>query len=203
MNALAQKKFQLLQDKSESYKALLYDVDGTLADNMAAHRAAYVATSAEHGIDLDDRIVDELAGWPTIDVAAEISTRYGVKFDLLHFAKRKSAIFIERFIRDTQPIDYVLAHLLANVGKKKIGIVSGGSRSTLQITLEVINVLGKFETLVCAGDTAEGKPSPQPFLLAAKHLDVDPKDCLVFEDGNPGVQGAIAAGMGWIRIDQI
>ncbi|HLS94429.1 MAG TPA: HAD-IA family hydrolase [Sphingobacterium sp.] len=203
MSPESQRKFQILQEKSEPFQALLYDVDGTLADNMPAHKAAYVATAAEYGIALDEQIIEELAGWPTVAVAEEIGRRYAVPLDIHPFAKRKSAIFIERFIRETKPIDYVLAHLFANVGKKKIGIVSGGSRSTLAITLEVIDVAGKFETLVCAGDTPEGKPSPQPFLLAAQHLGVDPKDCLVFEDGDPGVQGAIGAGMGWIRIDRL
>lgn len=203
MNAESQKKFNILQEKSKPFKALLYDVDGTLADNMPAHKAAYVAAAAEYGIDLDDHIVEELAGWPTIDVAAEIGRRYQKNIDTLTFAKLKSNIFIEQFIRQTKPVDYVLQHLLENVGKKKIGIVSGGSRSTLNITLDVINVMGKFEALVCAGDTPEGKPSPQPFLLAAEQLDVIPADCLVFEDGDPGVQGAIAAGMSWVRIDKI
>ncbi|NGM63891.1 HAD family hydrolase [Sphingobacterium sp. SGR-19] len=203
MNAESQKKFEILQEKSRPFKALLYDVDGTLADNMPAHKAAYVAASAAYGIDLDDQIVEELAGWPTVDVAAEIGKRYQKDIETLAFARLKSTIFVEQFIRQTKPVDYVLQHLLANVGKKKIGIVSGGSRSTLNITLDVINVAGKFETLVCAGDTPEGKPSPQPFLLAAEQLDVAPADCLVFEDGDPGVQGAIAAGMSWVRIDKI
>ncbi|MNR48070.1 Fructose-1-phosphate phosphatase YqaB [compost metagenome] len=60
-----------------------------------------------------------------------------------------------------------------------------------------------METLVCAGDTAHGKPSPEPFLLAAERLQIDPSKCLVYEDGVPGVQGALAAGMGAVRIDQI
>lgn len=203
MNAESQKKLKILQEKSKPFKALLYDVDGTLADNMPAHKAAYVAAATEYGIDLDDNIVEELAGWPTVDVAAEIAKRYEKDIETQHFARLKSSIFIERFIRHTKPVDYVLQHLLDNVGKKKIGIVSGGSRSTLSITLEVIDIVGKFETLVCAGDTPEGKPSPQPFLLAAEQLGVAPSDCLVFEDGDPGVQGAIAAGMDWIRVDQI
>lgn len=203
MNAESIKKFKILQEKSKPFKALLYDVDGTLADNMPAHKAAYVAAAAEYGIDLDDNIVEELAGWPTIDVAAEIGKRYEKDIETLAFAKRKSRIFIEQFVHQTKPIDYVLQHLLDNVGKKKIGIVSGGSRSTLNITLDVIDVVGKYEVLVCAGDTPEGKPSPQPFLLAAEQLGVAPIDCLVFEDGEPGVQGAIAAGMDWVRIDKI
>lgn len=203
MNPEAQQKFDKLLAISEPYQTLLYDVDGTLADNIAAHKLAYVAVAAEYGIDLDPALIDETAGWPTVAVAKEISLRYQKTFDIPTFSLRKSAIFIEKFVYSTQAIPYVLAHLLAHVGKKKIGIVSGGSRSTLAITLNVIGLTGKYQSLVCAGDTPYGKPSPQPFLLAAEQLAVDPATCLVFEDGDPGVQGAKAAGMGWVRIDQL
>lgn len=196
-------KYEKLSQIAAPYEALLFDVDGTLADNIHAHKAAYVATAAEYGIILDDNLIDETAGWPTVAVAKEITIRYRKEFDIEAFSKRKSTIFINNFIQATQAIPYVRQVLFDHVGTKKIGIVSGGSRSTLNITLEVIGVADKYETLVCAGDTEKGKPSPQPFLLAAKQLDVDPTKCLVFEDGDPGVQGAIAAEMGWVRIDQL
>lgn len=196
-------KYRKLNEIASPYEALLFDVDGTLADNIFAHKAAYLATAAEYGIELDPDLIDETAGWPTIAVAKEITRRYHVDFDIHIFSKRKSAIFIERFIRDTKPVNYVKQVLLDNVGKKRIAVVSGGSRSTLNITLEVIGVSDMYETMVCAGDTELGKPSPQPFLLAAEQLNVSPEKCIVFEDGTPGVQGAIAAGMGWVRIDEI
>lgn len=196
-------KYLRLKELANPYKALLFDVDGTLADNMLAHKAAYVATAKEHGIILNPDLIDETAGWPTIAVADEISNRYNVSLDKYDFAKRKSSIFIEQFIQKTKPVDFVRQILYDFSESRKIGIVSGGTRSTLNITLEVIQVVGKYETLVCAGDTPEGKPSPQPFLLAAKQLEVEPTDCLVFEDGDPGVQAAISAGMSWVRIDQI
>jgi HAD superfamily hydrolase (TIGR01509 family) len=59
------------------------------------------------------------------------------------------------------------------------------------------------EVLVCAGETPNGKPYADPFLLAAEKLDVAPKDCMVFEDGDAGCIAAEAAGMQWVRIDQI
>ncbi len=198
-----QDKLHKLQTIAEPYEALLFDVDGTLADNIHAHKAAYVAVSKEYGVDLDPDLIDETAGWPTIAVAREVCKRYNVEFDVEAYSKRKSQIFIEEFIQQTEPVEYVRQVLFENVGKKKIGIVSGGSRSTLNITLQVINVTGKYEAMVCAGDTKNGKPSPEPFLLCAEQLGVDPQKCLVFEDGDPGVQGAIAAGMGWVRIDLI
>lgn len=188
---------------SASYDALLYDVDGTLADNMHAHKAAYAAAAKKHDIDLDTDIIDETAGWPTVAVAKLISERYNKTFDFQEFATLKSGIFRSDYIQQTQPVEHVFEHMRQHVGKKKIGLVSGGTRSTLEITLEVIGANGLYEVLVCAGDTPNGKPSPEPFLLAAEQLGVDPSRCIVFEDGDPGVRGAIAAGMGWVRIDQL
>lgn len=203
MNEISKKKYEQLKSLSGGYQALLFDVDGTLADNMHAHKAAYVATAEEYGVTLDPNLIDETAGWPTVAVAKEIAVRYQVDFDFQVFADRKSAIFIERYIMDTKAIDYVRQVLYDSVSSHRIAIVSGGRRSTLSKTLAVIEVIGKYETLVCAGDTPEGKPSPQPFLLAAEQLGVAPEHCLVLEDGDPGVQGAIAAGMDWVRIDQL
>ncbi|MBL1409137.1 HAD family hydrolase [Sphingobacterium faecale] len=196
-------KYHHLMKLSNEAKALLFDVDGTLVNNIWAHKAAYVETASEYGIQLDDTLIDETAGWPTVAVAEEISRRYNVVLDIESFSKRKSAIFIEKFVYETQPVNFVRQVLIDNVGIKKIGIVSGGSRSTLNITLDVVDVSGKYEALVCAGDTEKGKPSPDPFLLCARLLDVSPHECLVFEDGDPGVTGAIAAGMSWVRIDQL
>ena len=203
MNEISKKKYEQLKSLSAGYQALLFDVDGTLADNMHAHKAAYIATAEEYGVLLDPNLIDETAGWPTVAVAREIAVRYQVDFDVQVFANRKSAIFIDRYIMDTKAIDYVRQVLYDSVRSHRIAIVSGGRRSTLSKTLAVIEVIGKYETLVCAGDTPEGKPSPQPLLLAEEQLGVAPEHCVVFEDGDPGVQAAIAAGMDWVRIDQL
>lgn len=185
------------------FQAFLYDCDGTLADNMQAHKDSYVRIAAKYGIDLDANIIDELAGWPTILVATEIAKRHQVSFDPIEFAEAKSNIFYEYYINETKPIDFVAQHLLAHVGKVRIGVVSGGRRKTVQRTLETIGLWDKVEVFVGAGDTEHGKPFPDPFLKAAADLGVDPARCMVFEDGDAGVQAAIAAGMQWVRIDKI
>jgi HAD superfamily hydrolase (TIGR01509 family) len=199
-----QDKYQkLLSITDKGFDAFLYDCDGTLADNMQAHKDAYVKIAREYGIKLDDSIIDELAGWPTVDVAKEISARYNVPFDPKEFAEAKSEIFYQEYIDHTKPIEFVANHLLNHAGKVKIAVVSGGRRKTVQRTLKTLGLWDKVEVFVGAGDTPNGKPSPEPFLLAAQQLGVEPAKCLVFEDGDPGVQGAIAAGMHWVRIDQI
>lgn len=196
-------KLELLTKRTEGeYQAFLYDCDGTLADNMMAHKLAYKEVAANYGVGLDLNMVDEFAGMPTAIFAQEITKRYGVPLPDT-FAGEKSQIFIDKYIEQTQPISYVAEHLKNHVGKVKIAVVSGGSRKTVTKTLTVLGLIDLVDVMVCAGETPKGKPAPDPFLAAAETLGVDPKKCIVFEDAELGVQGAIAAGMDWVRIDQI
>jgi HAD superfamily hydrolase (TIGR01509 family) len=197
-------KYQkLVAITDKGFKAFLYDCDGTLADNMQAHKDSYVKVAATYGIELDTSIIDELAGWPTVKVAAEISKRYAVPFDVVAFADAKSKVFFTDFMQNTKPVDFVYKHLIEHAGKVRIGVVSGGSRKTVQRTLETLGIWDKVEVLVGAGDTLHGKPAADPFLLAAEKLGVEPVSCMVFEDGEAGVMSAIAAGMQWVRVDQL
>lgn len=193
----------LNQMSAGDFKAFLYDCDGTLADNMMEHKAAFIKTCAHYNIELDCTIIDELAGIATHLVAQEISNRYQVTFDLDDFVNMKRKLFIEEYILHTKPIGFVVDHLKANANKVKIGVVSGGNRDTVSKTLTVLGIEDLVEVLVCAGETPKGKPYPDPFLLAAEKLGVAPEQCLVFEDGAPGVAAAEAANMQWIRVDKI
>lgn len=196
-------KLEILTKRTEGeYQAFLYDCDGTLADNMMAHKLAYEEVAANYGIGLDLNMIDEFAGMPTAVFAKEITKRYGVDLPDT-FASEKSQIFIDKYIEKTQPISYVAEHLKNHVGKVKIAVVSGGSRKTVTKTLTVLGLIDLIDVMVCAGETPKGKPAPDPFLAAAEALGVAPEKCIVFEDADLGVQGAIAAGMDWVRIDKI
>lgn len=193
----------LMELSKGDYEAFLYDCDGTLADNMQAHKDTYVAVAARQGYLIDPAIIDEFAGLPIPGVVEEINKRYHSRFNPTEFTELKAALFYESFIENTKPVSFVADHLRHHAGKVKIGVVSGGSRKLIQKTLEVLKLDSLAEVLVCAEDTPRGKPFPDPYLLAAKQLGIPPEKCLVFEDGTPGVKSAEAAGMDWIRIDQI
>lgn len=197
------KKLNKLNALTEGgYEAFLYDCDGTLADNMTAHKAAYLEVAARYGVDLDVSLIDQTAGWPTVLVANEISKRYKVVLPE-SFAAEKSSVFVSKYIDQTKPVAFVVEHLKKNVGRVKIGVVTGGSRTTVSKTLAVLGIAHLVEVMVCAGETPQGKPHPDPFIKAALDLGVSPSTCMVFEDGDAGVQSAVAAGMKWIRVDQL
>lgn len=202
-SSLPDKQAILTRLSSGEYDAFLYDCDGTLADNMGAHKASYRAVASMYGFELDDAIIDELAGWPILQVAEEIKRRYDAGFDPAVFVQQKNSMYEVSFIQETQPIEFVVEHLKAHAGKVRIAVVSGGSRASVSRTLRMLGISTLVEILVCAGETTRGKPFPDPFLAAATKLAVAPSRCLVFEDGLPGVRAAEAAGMRWIRIDHV
>lgn len=197
-------KLKLLTQRAlGNYAAFLYDCDGTLADNIEAHKETYVAVALKAGVTIHPEIVDEFAGLPIPMVVQEINKRYNCFFDPGKFEEEKTGLFFKEFISKTKPVRHVLDHLKANAGKIKIGVVSGGSRIMVEKTLEVLGILKMVDVIVCAGETPRGKPFPDPFLKAAELLEVPPASCLVFEDGEPGVKSAEAAGMQWVRIDKL
>ena len=196
-------KLEKLTNLSQGYKAFLYDSDGTLADNMEAHKQTYVEIAASKGIRIDGSIIDELAGWPITDVITEINKRYRSSLDPVEFSKLKYDLFYNTYIDKTQPIPHVVDHLKAHAGKIKIAVVSGSSRQSVTKTLQILGLTYLVQAIVCAGETERGKPFADPFLKAAELLNVAPADCLVFEDGNAGTQAAEAAGMKWVRIDRL
>ena len=173
------------------------------ADNMKAHALTYIKVAADRGVAINGDIIDELAGWPVPAVVTEINKRYGSNMDPEEFAEVRQKLYHDEYIAQIIPVEHVVDHLKAHYGKVRIAVVSGGSREAVEKTLNILGIANLVETLVCAGETPHGKPSPDPFLAAAIKLGVEPKDCLVFEDGEPGVQSAIAAGMDWVRIDQL
>lgn len=197
-------KLLILNNLSEgNFDAFLYDCDGTLADSMPWHKKAYVEVAARHGVMIDAGIIDEFAGLPVTKVVEEMNKRYNSSLDPEAFAEEKENIFFEEYIHLIQPIDFVTQHMKLHHGKKKMAVVSGSIRESVEKTLSVIGMAQLTEVLVCAGETSLGKPFPDPFLAAAKKLGVAPERCLVFEDADAGVKAAEAAGMKWIRIDQL
>ena len=99
-------------------------------------------------------------------------------------------------------IPEVLEHIHLSHGQIPFAVVSGSTRDSVTRSLETLKILDRFETLVCAGDYKQGKPHPEPFLLAAERLGVAPEHCLVFEDTEMGIQSATAAGMASVKILQ-
>ena len=184
------------------FRAYLFDLDGTVADTMPQHFIAWTDSLKAHGASMSETLFYQLGGVPPLKVVSLLNGRFGYTLNPETIVADKEARFLSN-IGDVQPIASVLAHIVAAQGRIPMAIVSGSPRDNVEQTLTVLGLKDRFDVLVCAEDYAHGKPDPEPFLTAAKLLQVAPEHCLVFEDADAGIASAKAAGMAWVRVPQV
>jgi beta-phosphoglucomutase-like phosphatase (HAD superfamily) len=114
--------------------------------------------------------------------------------DVQSAAELKEDYFLE-MIDEVKPIEAVVQVARRWYGIKPLAVASGGFHRQIERTLDALGIRSLFDAVVCAEDYARGKPYPDPFLEAARRLNVLPTECLVFEDSPLGIQAAKAAGM--------
>jgi HAD superfamily hydrolase (TIGR01509 family) len=136
---------------------------------------------------------------PVAEIISSLNARHGLKMPVETVAKRKESLYYELLPR-LKAVPEVLEHIEDGHGRIPFAVVSGSTRESVTASLESLNLLDRFKTLVCAGDYKESKPDPEAFLLAAAQLGVAPEACLVFEDTEMGIQAASAAGMASVKV---
>ena len=181
------------------FKAYLFDCDGTIVDSMPLHYVAWKRALDAHGCPFPEDQFYAMGGLPVEVVIEELNKQHGLSIPARETAVVKESYYTE-MLPDLKAVPGVVEHIHEHHGRIPFAVVSGSPRESVINSLNMLGILDKFETLVCAEDYEKGKPNPEPFLLAAKHLGVDPKDCLVFEDAQPGIDAAKAAGMQYVRI---
>lgn len=179
--------------------ALLFDCDGTLADTMKLHHAAWHEALLPYGVDCPASFIDLHAGVPTRGVVLEVNKAWGVDLDPDRIFVEKEACFTKR-IHLSEPVEEVLATAQAYFGILPMAVVSGGTRDMVEGVLQAINATQLFSVIITASDPVPPKPSPEIFLEAARRLAVPAEKCHVFEDGDPGIVAAERAGMTWTDV---
>ncbi|KPC68548.1 HAD family hydrolase [Streptomyces coelicoflavus] len=170
-------------------QALLFDNDGTLVSSLESVRRCWTRWAVEYGITAEQFGRVELHGRPAAEIAA----------DLLPAARVAEAVArIEQLEVEDVPGGGV--HLLPGtrafldaLPADRWAVVTSATRRLAEARLDAVGILPK--TLVAADDITRGKPDPEPYLLGARALGVDPAECVVFEDAPAGLQSGRAAGM--------
>jgi len=165
--------------------AILADLDGTLVDSVASSERAWGALARRRGLDEDE----------THRFAMGKPTRETIALLVPEAEREAEQAQVDR--DEVEDGDSVVAYpgaaeLLA--GPIPIAIVTSGSTALATARLRGAG-LEPPAVLITADSITRGKPDPEPFLLGAKALGVDPSRCLVLEDAPAGVAAGLAAGM--------
>ena len=182
-----------------SFAAYLFDCDGTIADSMPLHYIAWKKALGEWGCDFDERVFYSWGGMPVVEIVATLNKDRGLAMPVETVAHRKESLYFE-LLPQLKGIPEVLEHIDARHGQIPFAVVSGSALESVTASLSTLNLLDRFDTLVCARDYEKSKPDPEAFLLAATRLGVAPEFCLVFEDTEMGIQAATSAGMASVKV---
>ena len=190
--------FHLELPKGE-FAAFIFDCDGTLADTMPTHYRAWQTVLGEHARDFPEAMFYELGGTPAAQVIEMLNERHGYALPVDETVERKEKLFLE-LSSDVAAIEPVVSLAREWHGRKPMAVASGGHRRVVMNTLRALGIAGLFDAIVTSEDYTRGKPHPDPFLEAARRLEVVPEQCLVFEDTQTGIRAATAAGMASVLI---
>ena len=178
----------------EPYKALIFDCDGTLADTMPGHFAAWTAALRAGGGDITEERFYQNAGVTSAAIIDALNRDFGYGLDIAETVRVKEEMYIEG-LHEVAEITAVADIARAHAGRVPMAVASGGLRSVVHATLDAVGLRPLFQAVVTAEDVTHGKPAPDIFLEAAALLGIAPADCIVYEDGDPGIVAARAAGM--------
>jgi beta-phosphoglucomutase family hydrolase len=178
-------------------RAVLWDLDGTLIDSMAYHWEAWEAVLRPRGYHFSVESFKPIIGLRNEEIVRDFLKldRPPAEIEQIVLAKeeRYRAILRERGLPLLPGVEHWLTVLRADGWR--YAIVTSAPRLNVEATVFATQLDRLIETIVCAEDVINGKPDPEPFLLAAARLGVSPARCIVVEDAPAGLEGARRAGM--------
>ena len=175
-------------------KALIFDLDGTLADTMPVHFWAYKNILVDYGINFTPELFATLAGVPAVGTIEKLNEQFGTKMNAEEVGHFKEAEY-EKIMHKMKPIIPVVELVIKYHGKLPMAVGTGGYHRLAWKTMNILGLEKYFDILVSSNDITHPKPHPETFLKCAELLGVEPAICEVFEDADLGIQAAKSAGM--------
>jgi len=182
-------------------EAVLWDLDGVIADTADCHYRAWQSIFKERGVEFSQADFMRYFGrrHDTIVRFALGDSLSPAEFHAI--SEKKQSLYRHLVSQNIIPLPGAVTLIKSlNAHGIKTAIGSSAVQENIDVILKGIGIEGCFQAIACGMEVAEGKPSPQIFLLAAEKLGVRPADCVVIEDAIAGVAAARRAGMKCVAV---
>lgn len=183
----------------QNAKAVIFDMDGVLIDNKYFHDSAWIQFAKNHStkpIENFDAWLSNQAGKTT---EAILESLFGQKLPaekIEAYSLAKEQLYRQLYSNKVTPVDG-LPEFLNQLKKHSfpLAIATSGPIENVTFVIEALAIASYFKHIVHAGMLTHSKPHPEAYLIAARQLNINPEECLVFEDSLAGIHSARAAGM--------
>lgn len=190
-----------LQSRLDSAEALIFDMDGTLADNMDLHLQAWSKAASHYSLHLTEKRFYELGGVPTYQIFEMLSSEQNIEIDLAEATSMKENLY-QKLLPNVKPFALVVAIAKAYKDKIPMAVATGSTAKGADWVLSKLEIKSWFGAIVTSDDDVKHKPAPDVFLEACRQLGVDASKCVGFEDTDLGIQSIKSAGMYAVDVRQ-
>ncbi len=177
-------------------KAVIWDMDGVIADSGPYHLAAWQEIFSKRGVKFTAEDFKHSFGLRNDNIIRNTLGKEITQAEVNATAGEKEETFRRIAGRKIKPLPGAL-ELLRLIKKQgfSMAIASSAPVENIELVTGTLGIADCFQEVVTGHDVTEGKPNPRVFLLAAQRLGVEPANCLVIEDAVAGVTAAKRAGM--------
>ena len=180
----------------KNIKACIFDLDGTLVDPMWMWPDIDREYLNRFGIEYDDNLKNEIDGISFHETAVYFKNKFGISDSVEKICKDWEDMAYDKYkyeVKEKPGCKKFLEHLRSK--GIKMGIATSNKRSMVDVVLKSLNMKDFFEVITTSDEVKRGKPAPDVYLTTANLLNVEPKNCLVFEDVVAGIKAGKSAGM--------
>lgn len=190
----------------DSFEAIMFDLDGTLADTMGLQFQAYANALGEWGGTLTQRVFDDVVGGPASETIPQFIAQAGIRGPLptpleVHATKKRA---LDKLLVDASVPSLAAAELVRHCQTThRLAVVTSGNRHGAEgLLTRLFGTPLPFEVVITGDDVTLGKPDPEPYILAAQRMNLSPSSCLVLEDHPAGIASAKAARMAVVDVTE-
>ena len=177
-------------------KAILFDCDGTLVDTMPIHREVWHQLFLRYDFIITDEWWEEWANLPLLPMVLHVIP--DATPELADQLNLEAMDMYNDMLHMIEPLEHVIEVARRFHGRLPMAVVTGGYRDVVIPSLDAAGITHLFDYVVTADEVTHSKPAPDLYALAMRKLDVEPADCLVYEDSEIGMTSARVAGAGRI-----
>ena len=179
-------------------KACIFDLDGVVVDTAKYHYLAWKRLASELGFEFYEKDNERLKGISRLDslnILLEIGNKSLNSSEKERIAELKNQWYLD-YITKMKPDEILpgVREFIEELKENSIKVGLGSASKNARLILNQLGIIHLFETIVDGTRVTNAKPDPEIFLLAAKDLSVVPKQSIVFEDAEAGVEAAIRGG---------